>query len=175
MESVHFILFEVNYHFHPLQSVYSSLLELLHHDYELFHSTSSLLPCRCLNRSRSTPAITEIKSSIKHIRRLSSPCPSIPSVMTIITTDSGLNTSTGCTTSRSPTPELQEEISSMTFEIDSIYNRTLTKENKSFEEKRICQKSNRSITMKSNRIKRVLKRYLKNFIFRNLVFFLGNF
>jgi hypothetical protein len=95
--------------------------------------------------------------------------------MTIITTDSGLNTSTGCTTSRSPTPELQEEISSMTFEIDSIYNRTLTKENKSFEEKRICQKSNRSITMKSNRIKRVLKRYLKNFIFRNLVFFLGNF
>jgi hypothetical protein len=52
----------------------------------------------------------------------------------------------------------------MTFEIDSIYNRTLTKEeNNSFKEKekKICQKSNRSIYVKSDRVKRVLKRYIK--------------
>jgi hypothetical protein len=58
----------------------------------------------------------------------------------------------------------------MTFEIDSIYNRTLTKENNSFKEKRICQKSNRSITMKSNRVKRVLKRYLKILFFETFFF-----
>ncbi len=81
--------------------------------------------------------------------------------MTIITTDSGLNTSTICTTSRSPTPELlNDDISSMIFEIDSIFNQTLTKEKHSFErkEKKLCQKSNRSINIKSDRIKRVLKR-----------------
>ncbi len=80
--------------------------------------------------------------------------------MTIITTDSGLNTSTACTTSRSPTPEINEDLSSMTFEIDSIFNRTLTKEKNSFKqkEKKIFQKSNRSMNIKSDRIKRVLKR-----------------
>lgn len=104
--------------------------------------------------------MTQIKSSIQHIRRLSSPCPTIPSVATIATTDSGLNTSTGCTTSRSPTPDLNEDISSITFEIDSIFNRTLTKEDNSF--KKTCKKSNRSVSLnntQSDRIKRVLKRY----------------
>jgi hypothetical protein len=83
--------------------------------------------------------------------------------MTVITTDSGLNTSTACTTSRSPTPELHDDISSMTFEIDSIFNRTLTKEKNSFKQKdkQICQKSNRSVSIKSNRVKRVLKRYIE--------------
>jgi len=86
--------------------------------------------------------------------------------MTVITTDSGLNTSTACTTSRSPTPELHDDISSMTFEIDSIFNRTLTKEKNSFKqkEKQICQKSNRSVSIKSNRVKRVLKRYIEKHI-----------
>jgi hypothetical protein len=48
----------------------------------------------------------------------------------------------------------------MTFEIDSIFNRTLTKEKNSFKqkEKKIFQKSNRSMNIKSDRIKRVLKR-----------------
>ncbi|CAF4891247.1 unnamed protein product, partial [Rotaria sp. Silwood1] len=136
---------------------------LLRDDYELFDSTSSLLPCRCLNRSRSSPMITQMKSSIKHIRCLSSPCSSIPSAMTVTTTDSGLNTSTGCTTSRSPTPDLYEDISSMTLEIDSIFNRTLTKENSCSKQinKISFQKLNRSINIKntqSDRIKRVLKR-----------------
>jgi oligoendopeptidase F len=81
--------------------------------------------------------------------------------MTIITTDSGLNTSTACTTSRSPTPELNEDISLMTFEIDSIFNQTLTKENNSLKqkEKKICQKS------RSNRVKRVLKRYIEKIFY----------
>ncbi|CAF3532661.1 unnamed protein product [Rotaria sordida] len=138
---------------------FHSVRELFCDDYELFNSTSSLLPCRCLNRSRSSPMITQMKSSIKHLRRLSSPCPSIPSAMTVTTTDSGLNTSTGCTTSRSPTPDLDEDISSMTLEIDSIFNRTLTKENNC--SKKSFQKVNRSTNIKniqSDRIKRVLKR-----------------
>ncbi|CAF1271456.1 unnamed protein product [Rotaria sp. Silwood1] len=142
---------------------FHSVRELLRDDYELFDSTSSLLPCRCLNRSRSSPMITQMKSSIKHIRCLSSPCSSIPSAMTVTTTDSGLNTSTGCTTSRSPTPDLYEDISSMTLEIDSIFNRTLTKENNCSKQinKISFQKLNRSINIKntqSDRIKRVLKR-----------------
>ena len=82
------------------------------------------------------------------------------------TTDSGLNTSTGCTTSRSPTPDLNEDISSMTFEIDSIFNQTLTKETNSSKQKdkKSSQKINSSVTMKnvhSYRIKRVLKRYIE--------------
>jgi hypothetical protein len=136
--------------------------EVLRDDHELFNSTSSLLPCRCLNRSRSSPEITPTKSSIKHMRRMSSPCPSIQP--TIATTDSGLNTSTGCTTSRSPTPDLHEDISSMTFDIDSLFNQTLTEENdfSRQKEKRICEKSNRSVSFRSiqsDRVKRVLKRY----------------
>jgi hypothetical protein len=91
---------------------------------------------------------------------------SSPSTATIATTDSGLNTSTGCTTSRSPTPDLHEDIPSMTFEIDSLFNRTLTKENDSSKqkEKRICERSNRSVNIRntqSNRVKRVLKKYRK--------------
>ncbi|CAF2516827.1 unnamed protein product [Rotaria sp. Silwood2] len=142
---------------------FHSVRELLRDDYELFDSTSSLLPCRCLNRSRSSPMITQMKSSIKRIRHLSSPCPSIPSAMTVTTTDSGLNTSTGCTTSRSPTPDLHEDISSMTLEIDSIFNQALIKENNCSKQKNKTsfQKINRSINIKntqSDRIKRVLKR-----------------
>ncbi|CAF3539704.1 unnamed protein product [Rotaria sp. Silwood1] len=149
--------------FRKLQTLLIASRELLRDDYELFDSTSSLLPCRCLNRSRSSPMITQMKSSIKHIRCLSSPCSSIPSAMTVTTTDSGLNTSTGCTTSRSPTPDLYEDISSMTLEIDSIFNRTLTKENNCSKQinKISFQKLNRSINIKntqSDRIKRVLKR-----------------
>jgi hypothetical protein len=136
---------------------------LLRNDYELFNSTSSLLPCRCLNRSRSSPVINQVKSSIKHVRRLSSPCPSIPSVVTVATTDSGLNTSTGCTTSRSPTPDLPEDISSITFEIDSIFNQTLTKQTNCSKEKekKSFQKTNRSVAIGNTRpvrIKRVFKR-----------------
>lgn len=78
--------------------------------------------------------------------------------MTVRTTDSGLNTSTVCTTSRSPTPELNEDLSSMIFEIDSVFNRTITKENNSLRKKE--KKSNRSIFIKSDRVKRVLKRYI---------------
>jgi hypothetical protein len=99
--------------------------------------------------------------------------------MTIITTDSGLNTSTACTTSRSPTPELNEDISSMTFEIDSIFNQTLTKENNSLKqkEKKYCQKSNRSVSIRSNRVKRVLKRYIEKIFYFCLCnyLFLSNF
>lgn len=132
---------------------FHSIRELLHDDHELFHSTSAYLPCRCLNRSRSTPAIRQILDSDKHVRRLSSPTPSIP-------TDSGLNTSTACTTSRSQTPELNDDASTMTFHIDSLYNRTLTKENSSIQskDKKITKKKNRSIYIKSDRVKRVLKR-----------------
>lgn len=132
---------------------FHSIRELLHDDHELFHSTSAYLPCRCLNRSRSTPAIRQILDSDKHVRRLSSPTPSIP-------TDSGLNTSTVCTTSRSQTPELNDDASTMTFHIDSLYNRTLTKENGSIQskDKKITKKKNRSIYIKSDRVKRVLKR-----------------
>ncbi|CAF4526558.1 unnamed protein product, partial [Rotaria socialis] len=101
---------------------FHSIRELLRDDYELFNSTSSLLPCRCLNRSRSSPTITQTQPSIEHIRRLSSPCPSIPSVTTVRTTDSGLNTST----SRSPTSDLHDDIPSMVFQFDSIFNQTLT-------------------------------------------------
>ena len=83
---------------------------------------------------------------MNHIRRLSSPCPSIPS-------DSGLNTSTACTTSRSPTPELHEEdIPLVRLETKSIVQRTLTKE------KKMLTKFNRSIFIKSDRVKRVLKK-----------------
>ena len=139
-------------------------LELLRDDQELFHSTSPLLPCRCLNRSRSTPALTDLKPSMAHFRRLSSPCSSTPSGTTVVTTDSGLNTSTGCTTSRSPTPDLGDHGSSMTFEIDSLFDRTLTKtinSSKSNGKKRL-QKSDRSLSTsihgRSDRVKRVLKR-----------------
>ena len=151
MESVHFIQFEVGFFDSSFSILFVSHSELLRHDSELFHSTSGLLPCRCLNRSRSTPAITQILSDINPIRRLSSPCPSIPSVMTIITSDSGLNTSTACT-SRSPTPELNEDIPSMRLETSSIVHRTLTKE------KKISAKLHRSFFIKSDRVKRVLKR-----------------
>jgi len=85
---------------------------------------------------------------------LSSPTPSIP-------TDSGLNTSTVCTTSRSDTPELNDDLSSaMTFQIDSLYNRTLTKQTSQIREKdkKIMKKTNRSVYIKSDRVKRVLKR-----------------
>lgn len=144
-------------------------LELLRNDNDLFNSTSTLLPCRCLNRSRSSPAISQLKPLLKHFRRLSSPCPSIPSIMTVQTIDSGLNTSTVCTTSRSPTPELDEDKTSMIFEIDSIFNRTITKENKSHsfkqKEKKMNSKSNRSFFIRSDRVKRVLKRYLIDNIF----------
>lgn len=127
---------------------------MLQDDHELFHSTSTYLPCRCLNRSRSTPAIQQILNSDNHIRRLSSPTLSIP-------TDSGLNTSTVCTTSRSDTPELNDDLSSaMTFQIDSLYNRTLTKQTSQIREKdkKIMKKTNRSVYIKSDRVKRVLKR-----------------
>jgi len=73
-----------------------------------------------------------------------------------------LNTSTACTTSRSPTPELNEDISLMTFEIDSIFNQTLTKENNSLKQK---EKTNRSVSIRSNRVKRVLKRYIEKIFY----------
>ncbi|CAF0779640.1 unnamed protein product [Adineta steineri] len=136
---------------------FHSIRELLRDDHELFNSTSPSLPCRCLNRSHSNPEITPRKSPSKHIRCLSSPCSSIP---TITATDSGLNTSSNCTTSRSPTPDLNEDISSITFEIDSLFDRTLIKEDHSLKQQ-TEKKSNRSVAIKntqSNRIKRVLKR-----------------
>ena len=142
-------------------------LELLRDEGELFHSTSPFLPCRCLNRSRSSPTVNAEKSSMSHIRRLSSPCSSLPCATTVTTTtDSGLNSSTGCTTSRSPTPDLHEQSSSMVFDIDSIFNRTLTQDTDSFRAKKktSLQKSNRSLSTLSNprsdRVKRVLKRYV---------------
>ncbi|CAF0970122.1 unnamed protein product [Adineta ricciae] len=148
---------------HPQQSVsnltngvcpYHSVRELLREDGELFNSASASLPCRCLNRSRSSPELNQMDSPSKHIRRLSSPCGAA-----ITTSDSGLNSSTNCTTSRSPTPELNEDISSMALEFDSLFNRTLTKEDAV--SKTTEKKSNRSATVKNvrpTRVKRVLKR-----------------
>lgn len=104
--------------------------------------------------------IPQMQSSIKHIRRLST-----PSTMTIPTIDSGLNTSTICTTSRSRTPDLNEDTPSVTFEIDSIFNRTLTKDENSSKQ---SNKTYQTIHIKkpqSERIKRVLKRYLEQMFF----------
>ncbi|CAF2056330.1 unnamed protein product [Rotaria magnacalcarata] len=138
---------------------FHSIRELLRDDYELFNSTSSLLPCRCFNRSRSSPSITQTQSSIEHIRRLSSPCPSMPSATTVRTTDSGLNTST----SRSPTPDLHEDIPSMVFEFDSIFNQILTTETNGSKQnnKKSFRSVDRSVSTKSTqstRIKRILKK-----------------
>ncbi|UJR37775.1 hypothetical protein I4U23_030467 [Adineta vaga] len=138
---------------------FHSVRELLRDDDELFNTASASLPCRCLNRSRSSPEVNQMKSSSKHIRRLSSPC----TTTTITTTDSGLNSSTNCTSSRSPTPELNEDISSMTLEFDSLFNRTLTKEDTTskLSEKKSSQRSHRSLAIRNTqptRVKRVLKR-----------------
>ena len=130
-------------------------VELLRDDYELFQSTSTYLPCRCLNRSRSSPSISDERFD----QRLSSPCSSLPSGIT--TTDSGLNTSTGCTTSRSPTPDCPIEISSMHFDFDSLFERTLTKDVPSqirSESKRTNRSMNKVSVRRSDRVRRVLKR-----------------
>lgn len=135
-------------------------LEILRDEEDLFQSTSSLLPCRCLNRSRSTSALDESVSSVQQHRRLSSPVSSLPSVGGGTATDSGVNSSTGCSTSRSITPDLSEQSSTMRFEIESIFDRTLTKLETSKDNEK--KRSTRALTTfhprRSERVKRVLKR-----------------
>ena len=113
--------------------------------------------------------ITQKESSIKRIRHFSSPDPSVPSTKTVTTTDSGVNISTGCTISRSPTPDLCADVPSISFEIDSVFNRTLTQENFFEKNHKIThEKSDWSLNIsnkRSNRIKRVLKKYEDKYFF----------